>query len=348
MPIDMITLKLVNMLEEPSTMGTASALSFDPSGQSRTDQRIPPRSFTPVHPLPIVRTPMARDLCVPPTGGVTMGGERRLTRTGGRCGKHPTGFPTGPVPVVHPARRFLRVAPTRPGAQLHPGETIQATTSRLTPPGAGIIGPTTDCGVALVNTGFLGPGLTGPHHPTELREMVLDGALGWLDQGCDPQALASGAFARLVFPKPLLAAVASPAIPSRLLAFQGVAEARFVSIPGQSPPRPPCHEPLLTVLEDCAIRVQPQTVLGRGDAPGVRIDLGDGLVPPMQSEHREERRHGAALRCPCGGGRARVRLHAPCTYPRAYLPTDARWRWELCQSRRGIAAITTLRNVDLE
>ena len=91
----MINLKLVSMLEEQSTVGTAPLLPFEQGGQSGIDRRVLSLSFTPVHPIPIVRTPIARDLGVPQARGVTMGGEIRLTRTGGRCGKHPSGRPHG-------------------------------------------------------------------------------------------------------------------------------------------------------------------------------------------------------------------------------------------------------------
>jgi hypothetical protein len=58
-PIDMVDLKLVSMVEEQSTVGAASALVFNQGGQSRTDRRVLPSSFTPIHPIPIVRTPIA-------------------------------------------------------------------------------------------------------------------------------------------------------------------------------------------------------------------------------------------------------------------------------------------------
>src|SRR5215470_13516430 len=79
---------------------------------------------------------MARDLRMAQTGDVTMGGQIRLTLTGGWRGKHPAGFPSGPVPVCHPSGRFIGVSPARPGAELHPGEVIQATEGGLTHPGA--------------------------------------------------------------------------------------------------------------------------------------------------------------------------------------------------------------------
>ena len=63
-PADMIDLKLVSMVEEQSTGGAASALLLDQGGQSRTDRRVLPSSFTPIHPISIVRTPIACDFRV--------------------------------------------------------------------------------------------------------------------------------------------------------------------------------------------------------------------------------------------------------------------------------------------
>src|SRR6266436_8317160 len=77
MPIAMVDLKRVSMVEEPLTGGAAPALVFDQGGQSRPDRRVWPASLTPIHPIPIVRTPMACDFRVAQTGGVTLGGEGR-------------------------------------------------------------------------------------------------------------------------------------------------------------------------------------------------------------------------------------------------------------------------------
>ena len=100
-PIDMVDLKLVSMVEEQFTVGAAPALLFDQGGQSKTDRRVASSSCAPIHPIPIVRTPIARDLGVPQTGDITMRGQIRLTRTGGWRGKHLAGFLSVPVPVAN-------------------------------------------------------------------------------------------------------------------------------------------------------------------------------------------------------------------------------------------------------
>jgi len=179
----MVDLKLVSMVEEQSTVGAASALVFDQGGQSRTDRRVLPSSFTPIHPIPIVRTPIACNFCVSQTGGVRMGGEVCLTRTGGGRGKHLAGFPLVPVSVRHPPGRFVGVSPACPGAKLHPGEPIQATKGRLTDPGAVVVGPTSYFGVELVDQGRLGPVLTRSNDSTQLRKMFLRIGLGRCNQG---------------------------------------------------------------------------------------------------------------------------------------------------------------------
>jgi len=185
----MVDLKLVSMVEEPLTGGAAPALLFEQGGQSRPDRRVVPASLTPIHPIPIVRTPIACDFRVAQTGGVTMGGEVRLTRTGGWRGKHLAGFLSVPVPVRHPPCRCVGMSPARPGTQLHPGETIQATTGRLTYPSAIGVGPTASCGVELVDQGRLGPVLTDSNDATPLREVLLSVGLGRCDQGFVPETL---------------------------------------------------------------------------------------------------------------------------------------------------------------
>jgi hypothetical protein len=311
LPVDMGNLQLVSMLEEPSARGTAPSLPFAPGGQAGPAHRVPSLSLPPVHPLPVVRTPLARARRGPQTRGVPMGSARRLTRTGGWRGTHASGFPVGPVSVVDPSRRLLRVAPACPGAQGHPGETIPAPQGCVTYPGALVIGPTAECGVALVEPGRLGPMLTRTHKAATLREMGLEVVLGRLEQGFALPALAGRAVARLGFPTPLLPEVESQKIHAGLRPCQGGAHARCVALQRQAHPRQPSHPPLLPGGEDCVRRMQPQAVLGLGDAPGVRRERGDALLSPMESNQRAERRPWAALRGACCGGRERVRLHDP-------------------------------------
>ena len=172
-PVDMVDLKLVSMVEEQFTGGAAPALLFEQGGQSRPDRRVLPASLTPRHPIPIVRTAIACDFRVAQPGGVPMGGEGRLTRTGGWRGQHLAGCLSVPVPVRHPPCRFVGVSPARPGTPLHPGETSQATKGRLTYPSAIGVGPTAYCGVELVDQGRLGPVLPDSHDATQLREVLL-------------------------------------------------------------------------------------------------------------------------------------------------------------------------------
>ena len=60
-PADVVNLQLVIMLEEQPTVGTAPALSFEQRGQSGTDRWVASPSGAPIHPIPIVRTPIAGD-----------------------------------------------------------------------------------------------------------------------------------------------------------------------------------------------------------------------------------------------------------------------------------------------
>jgi hypothetical protein len=132
----------------------------------------------------------------------------------------------------------------------------------------------------------LGPVLTRSNEAAKLRQMILSVGLGRFDQGFESQALTIGVFARLVFPHSVLTDVESQEIHSRLIPFQGVAHARFVGIQRQSHLRQPVDQERLTVIENGAIRVQHQTIIRVCDDPGFRIDLGDGLIHPMQSDQR--------------------------------------------------------------
>jgi hypothetical protein len=286
-PMEMVELKLVSMVEAPSTGGAASALVFAQGGPSRTARRGLPASWTPIPPIPLVRTPIACDLRVSQTGGVRMGGEGGLTRTGGGRGTHQASGPVVPGPVRPPPGRCVGVSPACPGAQLHPGEPIQATQGRLTDPGAVVMSPTSSCGVELMDPGRLGPGLTRPHDATPLRKRFLHLGLGRGHQGGVPEALrAPRSLTRLVFPHPILPDGATEQVPARLIAFQGGAQRRVVDGQGQSAPREPCRQEWLTMIESGAIRGEHQAVIGVRDNTSCRRERGDGLVPPMPRHQR--------------------------------------------------------------
>ena len=103
------------------------------------------------------------------------------------------------------------------------------------------------------------------------------------------QAMTARALTRLVLPYPILADVEPQKIQSRLVACQGVADASFAYVERQSDFCQPCCEQLLTVVENCAIRVKHQTIIRISDDAGLRIDLGDGRVHPMQGDQRQQR-----------------------------------------------------------
>src|SRR5262245_40675149 len=58
----MIHLQLVIMLEVLSTVGTAPVLFFEQSGYAGLHRRVVSPAAGPIHPIPIVRTSIARDL----------------------------------------------------------------------------------------------------------------------------------------------------------------------------------------------------------------------------------------------------------------------------------------------
>jgi hypothetical protein len=112
--------------------------------------------------------------------------------------------------------------------------------------------------------------------------MGFDVGLGRCDQGFIPETLpASGAFSGLVFPDSILTNMEAEEIHTRLIAFQGVAYASFPGVQCQPDASQPLAEELLTVLEDCTIRMEYQAVVRIGNDAGVRIHVSDGLLYPM-------------------------------------------------------------------
>ena len=144
-------------------------------------------------------------------------------------------------------------------------------------PGAIIVCPTPHGGVQLADEGCLRPILALTNHPSQLREMGFDIGLGWSDQGFVPETLrASGAFPGLVFPDSVLTNREAQDIHARLIAFQGVADARFACVQRQSDASPPLAEALLTLLQDCTLRMEHQAVIGISNDPSFRIHVGNG------------------------------------------------------------------------
>jgi hypothetical protein len=60
--MNMIHLQLVSMLEVLSTVGTTPVLFFEQGGYSGFHRRVVSPAAAPIHPIPIVRTPIAGDL----------------------------------------------------------------------------------------------------------------------------------------------------------------------------------------------------------------------------------------------------------------------------------------------
>src|SRR5262249_60054140 len=74
----MIHLQLVIMLEVLSTVGTAPVLFFEQSGYAGLHRRVVSPAAAPIHPIPIVRTPIARDLGMKEAGGLIINWLRAL------------------------------------------------------------------------------------------------------------------------------------------------------------------------------------------------------------------------------------------------------------------------------
>ena len=148
--INMVNLQLVIMLEVLSTVGTAPVLFFEQGGYAGFHRRVVSSAVTPVHPIPIVRTPIAGDLGMKQAGALTLVGEPHLAIGSHRRGKHLTGVPSAPVPVMNPCCRGVGVAPVSPAAELHPYQIVQPTKGRLADPGVVVVGPTPDVGVKFL------------------------------------------------------------------------------------------------------------------------------------------------------------------------------------------------------
>src|SRR6266511_1412021 len=154
--IKMIHLDPVVMWEEQPAVATAPVLRFEPLGHARTGARMPALADTPVHPVAIVRTTVARDLHVPGTHHLLMRGEIDGLRADGRRRQGPTGADPMPIPLKSPAHGLGRVSSVRPAAELDPGEMVEPCIDGLTHPDAVIVRPAPDFGVELIDHLTLG------------------------------------------------------------------------------------------------------------------------------------------------------------------------------------------------
>jgi hypothetical protein len=208
-PTDVIHLQRVLVLEEQSTIRTAPALPLQQRSQAGTDCGVPSSACAPLDPIAIIRPPMARDLGVPQTGDLAMGGESRLGLTGRRGGTYSARVPARPIPVLYPPCGGGGVSPACPVAELHPRALSHATKHGVTHPGARVIGPTPDVRGELVDPGRLGPVLSSPEEATKRCKRLLGVRLGRCDQGFVPQPWqAARSCAGLVGSPPLLPEVA--------------------------------------------------------------------------------------------------------------------------------------------
>jgi hypothetical protein len=151
-------------------------------------------------------------------------------------------------------------------------------------------GPSPEGGVALTNQSPLRQGFAPVDDPSKRCEMILHIGPGGCEQGCIPKTpLAPRALARLVFASPMLPEVTPQKRQPRVIALQRMATVPFGRVQAASDPRQPRLEPLLAVRKPLVLFVQHHAVIGVGDAPSVRVTLGDGFRHPMQRDQRSER-----------------------------------------------------------
>ncbi len=233
------------MLEVQPALGTASLLLFQQGRQSRADRWVPSLSSTPVHPISIVRTPIASDLDVSLDRDFVVEGERDQTFRDTRCRKDPARVSLGLVAVEYPSGRLLGVSPVRPVTELGPHQIIEPTESGFTYPAAVVIGPSPNFGIELLDQGDLRPCLRFPYDPTELREMIRHVGFGRFDQGFVPERSPSRCFSGLVLSHSILTNVETEKIHSGLIPFQRVTDPSLGCVQRQSDVgQPRCQEVL--------------------------------------------------------------------------------------------------------
>ena len=154
--INVIDFDSVVMLEEQSTIPTASVLRFEQPGQSWTRTRMPSLSDTPVHPIAIVRATVALNLDMPFDSHLTVCEKVNGVPACGRRGKGSTAADPMPVPFDDPSDGFRGMPPMCPVAELDPNQVVQSCISHLTDPNAVVIRPAPDFGIELIDQPALG------------------------------------------------------------------------------------------------------------------------------------------------------------------------------------------------
>jgi len=94
----------------------------------------------------------------------------------------------------------------------------------------------------------------------------------------------------VVLPHPVLADVKAQEGKPRLVAFQGVIDVTFGFIQRQPGLCQPCHQELLTVLQDLAVLVKHHAIIRVRDDTRPRVHTGDRLIHPMQGNQSQQRR----------------------------------------------------------
>ena len=124
--VDVIHFDSVVMLEEQSTIPTATRLRFEQSGQSWASIRMPPLSDTPVHPIPIVRATVALNLDMPFDRHLTVREKVNGVPAGGRRGKGSAVADSMPVPFDDPSDGFRGMSSMCPVAEFDPDQMVQS------------------------------------------------------------------------------------------------------------------------------------------------------------------------------------------------------------------------------
>jgi hypothetical protein len=112
---------------------------------------MPSLSYTPVHPIPVVRAPVSSDLHMPRNRHFAMGPEVHGIAISGRGGKGHPSVQLMPIPLPYPAGGSPWMSSVCPAPKLFPGEKVEPIEGRLTHTGAVIVRPASDFRVELMD-----------------------------------------------------------------------------------------------------------------------------------------------------------------------------------------------------